>query len=525
MVKVHPILELIKKNQLYCIPIKNIDVVLGQCSCRLGENCGSAGKHPLPNFLWKYKASNQLENVDKWFDLALKGEQNIAVATGRWNKEKQKHLIVIDVDLPNHAILKKLPKTFSYRTGKLGHHKWYWSEHPLPNSVCHLDDKVDIRGTNGYVVIPPSNHISGREYVVENPYYEIANLPEWAYKILTSTKPTKTINKKSKLVCAPNLWSHFSIKEIKEKLQGGEKIKEGIRNSTIFRLLSSDRARGVQTSEELFSIGKQYCQHLENENTFSDYELDLIVGSVMKYKSYNTKASAVNKIYVSWMKMNGKLPKGDQKTENLLDELDDCFFKTKIKTSEKVRVPLEFVSKQREEFFKGKGLKSFSKYKPSLLAQKLKELGFTRTRTAKGNYWNVEMTFLDYSETIPSDLKESVQIINETIENKVQDKKQTMMNITIDELLIPQILLAAKMELDNYPAFEAFLLSLKPKDIISIGFEKYEVIDPIQKIFRKMFYDSVPQTLTDIAKAEISAKGNLCELLYREETEEDDIND
>ena len=63
----------------------------------------------------------------------------------------------------------------------------------MPNSVCHLDDKVDIRGTNGYVVIPPSNHISGREYVVENPYYEIANLPEWAYKILTSTKPTKGI--------------------------------------------------------------------------------------------------------------------------------------------------------------------------------------------------------------------------------------------------------------------------------------------------------------------------------------------
>jgi len=516
----HPVLKLLKKYQLFCIPIKNINILLGQCSCPKGDDCSSPGKHPKAGFYWKFKASNKEEDVDFWFDQALKGDQNIAVATGRWNKDNEKFLVVVDVDAPEHSILKRLPKTFSYRTGKLGHHKWYWSKEPLPNSVCHLDEKVDIRGTNGYVVIPPSNHISGREYTVENQHYDIADLPDWAYKILKTKKPSQTLNKKSKVVCVPNLWSHFSIKEIKDKLQNGEKIKEGIRNSTLFRLLSSDRARGVQTKEELFSIGKQYCEHLENQNTFSEYELDLICGSVMKYKSYNTKYSAVNKIYVSWMKANGKLPKNDQKTENLLDELDDCFFKTKIKISDNVKVPLEFVSKQREEFFKAKGLKSFSKYKPSLLAQKLKELGFTRSRTAKGNYWNVDMVFLDEE----NNSKQLVQTANEIKDNNPRNQKQTKMNLTIDQLLIPQILLAAKMELDNYPAFEAFLLSLKPKDIIAIGFEKYEVIDPFQKIFKKMFYDSVPQTLTDIAKAEIAAKGNLCELLYREEDVENDIN-
>lgn len=520
MEKVHPILGLIKTNQLCCIPIKNVDIILGQCSCWKGKECGSAGKHPTANFLWKHKASNKSEDVEKWFNLALKGEQNIAIATGRWNKEKQKFLVVVDIDTPDHPILKKLPKTFSYRTGKLGHHKWYWSENPLPNSVCHLDDKVDIRGTNGYVVIPPSNHISGREYTVENDYYEIKDLPDWAYKILKTKKPTQTINKKSKVVCAPNLWSHFSIKEIKDKLAKGEKIKEGIRNSTLFRLLSSDRARGVQTREELFLIGKQYCECLENENTFSEDELNLICGSVMKYKSYNTKSSAVNKIYVSWMKANGKLSKNDEKTENLLNELDDCFFKTKIKISDKVKVPLEFVSQMREEFFKQKGLKSFSKYKPSLLAQKLKELGFTRSRTAKGNYWNVDMVI----PTEENNSKELVQTVNQKNNNITRNQNQTKMNLTINELLIPQLLLAAKLELDNYPAFEAFLLTLKPKDIISIGFEKYEVIDPAQKIFRKMFYDSVPQTLTDIVKAEIAAKGNLCELLHREEEINNDIN-
>jgi hypothetical protein len=53
------------------------------------------------------------------------------------------------------------------------------------------------------------------------------------------------------------------------------------------------------------------------------------------------------------------------------------------------RVTLQHILDNRIDWLKAQGQQHISNYKTQLLAKKLTELGFRRTRTAKGNWWNV----------------------------------------------------------------------------------------------------------------------------------------
>ena len=53
------------------------------------------------------------------------------------------------------------------------------------------------------------------------------------------------------------------------------------------------------------------------------------------------------------------------------------------------RVTLQQILDNRIDWLKAQGQQHISNYKTQLLAKKLTELGFRRTRTAKGNWWNV----------------------------------------------------------------------------------------------------------------------------------------
>lgn len=133
----------------------------GRCACGR-PNCDSPGKHPSDVIQSGLKdATTDIKTIKDWW--SARPDANIGIRTG-----KESGVIVVDVDgLAGEKALAEalgdLPETWHSTTGK-GHH--YYFKHPgFPvRNRTRLLPEVDIRGDGGYVVAPPSQHISGVTY-------------------------------------------------------------------------------------------------------------------------------------------------------------------------------------------------------------------------------------------------------------------------------------------------------------------------------------------------------------------------
>lgn len=406
-----------------------------KCTCGK-KTCSSPGKHPRFRSNWKVSATNDLIKVESWLKKS-KEPINLAVATGRKSDISKKYLIVVDVDTISHPIMDILPKTFSYRTGSGGHHLWYWSNIALPNSVSALADKVDIRGTNGYVVVPPSSHVSGRTYEFNcesDKTHKIMDLPHHIISLVKSLTATtkkegcakkKHAPKTKTSECWPTL---LPVKEIRALLEQGKKIPNGARNSTIHRLLSSDRAKGAQETR-LKTQALCYKLACENYIEINQGELDKIINSVLKYPCYDTSFDKVNERFFDWKKQSGKIISKD-KQQQIID-LDNDFFQNLTLSqgtcTNKTLVPLSVVIKAREDFFrKNDQIDGIPKYRPQLMAKKLESLGFTRSRTSKGNLWDVDITRFTTLQS-PEDVLSS----SKKKQYMLQPQQEIFLNMTV----------------------------------------------------------------------------------------------
>jgi hypothetical protein len=157
----------------------------GHCSCERPE-CSSPGKHPLTRH-GLYDATTDADNVKRWFDTWP--HANIAIATGR-----ESDLVVVDIDLPKaepslvrlEDLGRALPETLAVLTGGGGRHLYFSHPHrPIPNTSGRLPGIVeslpglDVRSGGGYVVAPPSLHISSNRYEWKDPGASIKALPDW----------------------------------------------------------------------------------------------------------------------------------------------------------------------------------------------------------------------------------------------------------------------------------------------------------------------------------------------------------
>lgn len=371
------------------------------CSCQ-NPKCSSQGKHPFFKYNWKIVATNDPQRISTWLT-TYKDKINFAVATGRKSRVSGKYLVVVDVDKFDHPIIDKLDKTFYYKTGSGGFHFWYWSDFPVKNSVSGLAPKVDIRGKDGYVVVPPSKHKSGESYSLcdDSSDTPIAPLPQFIVEHIKSSKHKEvTKSKKSELkpYKADDSWSKMSITEIRNLLTDDlVRIPCGTRNSVIHRLLSSDRTKGLE-EDQLMTLARFYKSKCEKPMEVSQTELTNLISSVMHYAPYNTSYENVNNNFFEWkIKKNQGLSSIEK--QNILDT-DAWFFSSIHKSNSTTRVPLSTISNARNNVFSQRGIKSHSKYRPQLLAKKLESLGFTRTRTNKGNLWNIDLSGLHHQESV-----------------------------------------------------------------------------------------------------------------------------
>ncbi len=159
---------------------------------------------------------------------------NVGIATGGG-------VVVLDVDV-NHAAGKygdetlaelerehgPLPDTWMCLTGGGGVHYYFACDDPALTVGTGFAPGLDYRGAGGYVVAPPSLHESGREYEWEAAHTPantaLAPLPDWLHSLMLEGRKQAP---RTRTEAAP------------------EKVQEGGRNDTLYRLACSLRGKGL----------------------------------------------------------------------------------------------------------------------------------------------------------------------------------------------------------------------------------------------------------------------------------------
>jgi hypothetical protein len=179
----------------------------GQTVCSCGRVCGAqAAKHPYS--VRGFAVHGHLDAtlnprlIERWFGLCLP-EANLGVSTEK--------LVVIDVDSRDGGdeSLKKLetehgemPLTWRVLTGGGGEHIIYAAPDGVEvvNVVAKqmtdppLGPGIDVRARGGYIVAPPSRHISGGLYCWSVDHHPadipLAVAPDWLIERLTARHTT-----------------------------------------------------------------------------------------------------------------------------------------------------------------------------------------------------------------------------------------------------------------------------------------------------------------------------------------------
>ena len=137
----------------------------GQCSC--GKlDCQSPAKHPrTPNGL--LDATTDVDTIANWWDTWP--ESNIGIRTGEVSG-----IVVVDIDAAKGGLesweelqdLHGRVDALTCHTGGGGLHLYFQAPPTtlLKSGAGEIALGVDTRAEGGYVVAPPSLHMSGRQY-------------------------------------------------------------------------------------------------------------------------------------------------------------------------------------------------------------------------------------------------------------------------------------------------------------------------------------------------------------------------
>ncbi len=182
------------KNGFHVFPLCGIGVD-GQCECRQA-NCKSPGKHPAPEVPRGFhNATNDIDRVRSIW--TAKPNRNIGLSVGASGYG------VVDIDCgvgkDGEVSLSKLigkhgalPESWEVETGSGGRHIYFRADKFPTNTNSYGEPNVDTRGVGGYVVAPPSRHISGGIYrwkegrAPDN--HNLADAPQWLIKTAPSSR-------------------------------------------------------------------------------------------------------------------------------------------------------------------------------------------------------------------------------------------------------------------------------------------------------------------------------------------------
>jgi putative DNA primase/helicase len=237
----------------------------GLCTCTRPA-CSSPGKHPRTRQGLKDASTNE-PIVAGWWERWP--DANVGVRTG-----SASGLLVLDVDADSNGeqslagleqIHGSLPDTVTALTGGGGKHLFF--RHPggeVRNSAGKLGEGLDIRADGGYIVAPPSIHVSGRAYRWQEGHASgevpLADPPGWLLALLSRRDPTGQV---------PAAVLPIGV------------IAEGSRNATLASLAGGMRRRGMSEQELLAEL--QLINSDRVEPPLPDSELAAIAASISRY--------------------------------------------------------------------------------------------------------------------------------------------------------------------------------------------------------------------------------------------------
>lgn len=198
------------------LPLHTIEQ--GRCTCGT-KGCRSPGKHPRTEH-GVDDASSDKDQIAAWWKAWP--EASIGLACG-----EPSGLFVLDVDAKApkgngrsitgidalHALeLRhgKLPDTLETSTGGGGRHLFFRlpTEHVIQNRVSVKGPEgqrtgLDVRSTGGYVVLPPSRHVSGGQYKLAK-RLEIVDAPDWLLRLIEKRREPKPTVTHPRIQLAPS---------------------------------------------------------------------------------------------------------------------------------------------------------------------------------------------------------------------------------------------------------------------------------------------------------------------------------
>lgn len=191
---------------------------------------------------------------------------------------------IIDIETDNHGTTNgedslmayvnesssTLPHTWTFKSGSGGIHRLFRCDHPIASGAGILPG-VDVRANGGYAVFPPSVHPNGNLYewldgqnpsaMPEGP----ADLPDCLIRLLTKKAQTDKI-----------------------RFELPERIPDGERDSTLFKMASSLRAQEY-TEDEILSM-LQTVNEGRCDPPLTDKQLEKICKSVGKFERGSTRS-------------------------------------------------------------------------------------------------------------------------------------------------------------------------------------------------------------------------------------------
>jgi Bifunctional DNA primase/polymerase, N-terminal/Primase C terminal 1 (PriCT-1) len=174
----------------------------------------------------------------------------------------------------------ELPDTWQVRTGGGGRH-YYFSvpiNTTIKNSNGAVAPGIDLKVLGGYVIAPPSTHVSGNKYIWDPEHHpnriKIAAMPEWLLALATKR------NGKSVLTTSSEAWCDL--------VRDG--ATEGRRNSTVARITGHLLRRYVDpfvTLELMLAWNMARC-----DPALDSEEVTAIVNSVCGKESQRRRGAA-----------------------------------------------------------------------------------------------------------------------------------------------------------------------------------------------------------------------------------------
>lgn len=235
----------------------------GRCACG-NPDCKSPGKHPIgrlvPNGV--KDATCDLAVITAWWNRY--SDANIATATGA-----PSGAFAVDIDPhkggdDSWADLEAQygrVDTVEQQTGGGGMHYLFQHVPGLGNSSGKLGPGIDTRGDGGYILLPPSSHISGRRYEWEVSSHpgktKLAPIPDWLLDLLReSGEAETTVSFDADATAVPEL-SRFNLPEL-TRVTIEQGTPNGSDRSAVDQSVITSLVKHGASDDEILAIFRHY---------------------------------------------------------------------------------------------------------------------------------------------------------------------------------------------------------------------------------------------------------------------------